>query len=89
MRFGILAIVSGLALSLSTAAFASGTDSATEQTVSATKASEKVVCRYVSHEGSLIPKRFCATQYAWDKRRRDEQQQLSEFQRRNLQMRQQ
>ncbi|MGQ0741970.1 MAG: hypothetical protein ACT4OG_06715 [Alphaproteobacteria bacterium] len=79
MRTAILAIISGVALSLSASAFASEAAKG-EQTVSAVPDSQKVVCRYLPHEGSLIPKQYCATQYVWDKRRRDLQQNISEMQ---------
>jgi hypothetical protein len=86
MRTAILTIVSGLALSLSASAFASEATQG-EQTVSAVRDSQKVVCKYIAHEGSLIPKRYCATQYVWDKRRRDIQQDFADMQRRGTHFR--
>jgi hypothetical protein len=87
MRIGLLAIVSGVALSLSAAAWASETQSGSEQTVSAKNDSEKIVCHYVAHEGVLIPKPFCGTQYQWDRERRRAQQALREYQLRAAQLR--
>ena len=78
MRLGILAIVSGVALSLSAAAWAA--DAGNEQTVYAKNDSNKIVCHYVAHEGTLMPKPYCGTQYQWDKERRRAQQVLWEYQ---------
>jgi hypothetical protein len=86
MRVALLAVTSAIALSLSAAAYASQSAS-NEQTVSAAPDSEKIVCHYLPHEGSLIPRKYCATQYAWDKRRRDTQEDVREQQNRSLQIR--
>ena len=81
MRLGILAIVSGVALSLSAAAYASQAPaSASAQSVSASNDQQKVVCRYMGHEGTVMPRRVCATQYVWDKERRRQQRELADFQ---------
>lgn len=81
MRFGILVIVSGVALSLSAAAYASqAPTSATAQSVTAPNDEQKVVCRYMGHEGTVMPKPVCATQYVWDKERRRQQRELADFQ---------
>lgn len=84
MRLGILAIVSGAALSLSAAAYASqAPTSASTQPASATNDEQKIVCRYMGHEGTVMPKPVCATQYVWDKERRRQQRELADFQRRS------
>ena len=81
MRIGILAIVSGVALSLSAAAYASEAQTgASAQPVSASSNDQKVVCHYQSHEGVLLSKPICASQYAWDKERRRQQQELANYQ---------
>lgn len=81
MRLGILAIVSGVALSLSAAAYASEAQpGATAQPVSAVNDDQKIVCHYITHEGMLLAKPVCATQYAWDKERRRQQQEIADYQ---------
>lgn len=81
MRLGILAIVSGVALSLSAAAYASEAQTgATMQPVSAVNDDQKIVCHYITHEGMLLAKPICATQYAWDKERRRQQQEIADYQ---------
>ena len=86
MRIGLMAIVSGIALSLSAAAWAAETGSS-EQTVVAKDNSQKIVCHYVAHQGLLMPKPYCGTQYQWDKERRRAQQVLWEYQLRATQRR--
>lgn len=86
MRIAVLAIVSGVVLSFSAPVLAATSGEA--QPVSASQSSDpsqKIVCKYVAHEGTVLPKPVCATQYAWDKQRRDEQQQIREMQERSLQ----
>jgi hypothetical protein len=80
MRIALLTIVSGAALSLSAAAWASETATGGEQTVSAKPDSQKIVCHYVAHNGAVMPKPYCGTQYQWDKERRRQQQELSNLQ---------
>jgi len=41
---------------------------------------QKMVCQYTTHDGMLIPLNHCETQSEADKRRRDRQQNLREFQ---------
>jgi hypothetical protein len=82
---GLLAIVSGVALSLSAAAWAS--EPGSEQTVVAKNDSQKIVCHYVAHQGTVMPKPYCGTQYQWDKERRRAQQVLWEYQLRATQRR--
>ncbi len=84
MRIGLLAIVSGIALSISAAAIAAEVQTgASSQSASATNDSQKMVCHFISHEGTLLPKPQCATQYAWDKERRRQERELAEYQLRN------
>lgn len=83
MRISFLALVSGLVMSISAAA-------AEEQTVasqpaSAVPASQKIICHNMTHEGLLIQKPQCRTQYAWDKERERQQEFLTDLQRRSLQ----
>ena len=85
MRIALMAIVSGIALSLSAAAWAA--EAGSEQTVVAKNDSQKIVCHYVAHQGVLMPKPYCGTQYQWDKERRRAQQVLWEYQLRATQRR--
>jgi hypothetical protein len=81
MRLEILAIVSGIALSLSAAAYASQAQTgASAQPISATNGEQKVICRYMGHEGTVMPRAVCATQYVWEKERRRQQRELADFQ---------
>jgi hypothetical protein len=81
MRIATFAIASSIALALSSAAMAEETQ------VSATPVSDsqKIVCHNMTHQGMLIGKPQCRTQYAWDKERRLQQAQLEDIQRRALQ----
>ena len=66
MRIATFAIASSIALALSSAAMAEETQ------VSATPVSDsqKISCHNMTHQGMLIGKPQCRTQYAWDKERR-------------------
>jgi hypothetical protein len=78
MRVAIFAFVSGIGLSITVAAMASEQESiAVAQPVSD---SQRIVCHNMTHEGMLIQKPQCRTQYAWDKERRLQQQWLTELQ---------
>ncbi len=80
MRLGILAIVSGVALSLSAAAFASEAQTENAQQASASNDEQKIVCHYQTHQGIVLAKPICASQYAWDKERRRQQRELADYQ---------
>lgn len=85
MRIAMLASVSGIALLMSATAFAVETPSTiTAPPVSQTDNSQKIICHYLGHEGHLLPKPTCGTQYAWDKQRRWQEQEISDFQLRSL-----
>jgi invasion protein IalB len=51
-----------------------------------TPASEKLICKQDSHEGSIIHTNVCKTQAQWDNARRSQQRDVSDFQNRNYQM---
>ncbi|HWA89624.1 MAG TPA: hypothetical protein VG889_06280 [Rhizomicrobium sp.] len=83
----LFALATGLALSLSTAAYAEMTtaDAQRMATPAATIAvaanqQQKVTCHHFVHEGSLTPVVECADQTTWTKRRIDVQQQLWKIQ---------
>jgi hypothetical protein len=85
MRISVFAIVSAFALSVSAAAFAADAQTATAQPVSAVPDSQKIVCHNMIHQGMLIQKTQCRTQYAWDKERRLQEDMLADMQLRSLQ----
>jgi hypothetical protein len=92
MRNAILTMALGAALSLSTAAFAQDQQqpvgvapAPAAQPAAATPAKDKLVCRQMYHEGSLIRTQQCRTQAQWDMDRRAAERNVADFQNRNYQ----
>mgnify|MGYP001546648577 CR=1 FL=1 len=42
--------------------------------------SQEVVCHFIYHEGTILPRQTCLTQRQWDNARREFQEQLREYQ---------
>lgn len=94
MRLVTVFAAAATCLSASSLAFAGAPDfqhfsdraaiakSAVANSTSATP--ENVVCRQMSHEGSLIQSQVCGTEAQWERLRRQEQAQLQEIQQRSL-----
>jgi len=85
MRLNFIAAATGLALIVSSAAFAQDTMSsnapeATAQTAALTSPADKVTCRMTIHQGALTGAAECHTQAVWDQHRH-----IAEDQWRNLQ----
>ena len=82
MRNTIMTLAAGLALSLSTAAFADDPQQPTAQPVSVTTGSERLICHMFVHDGMLIRSNVCKTQKQWDDQRRREEYDFADFQNR-------
>ena len=82
MRSTILIFAAGVALSLSTAAFADDVQQPKAQTVSLTIDPNRVVCHQFVHQGMLLKSNVCKTQKQWDDQRRQEEQDFADFQNR-------
>jgi len=82
MRSTILTLAAGLALSLTTAAFADDVQQPKSQTVSLTTDPNKVVCHQFVHQGMLLKSNVCKTQKQWDDQRRQEEYEFADFQNR-------
>ena len=83
MRNTIMTLAAGLALSLSTAAFADDAQQPTAQPVSVTTGSERLICHQFVHEGMLLKSNRCKTQKQWDDLRRKEEYDFSDIQNRS------
>lgn len=82
MRNTIMTLAAGLALSLSTAAFADDAQQPTAQPVSVTTGSERLICHQFVHDGMLLRSNTCKTKKQWDEQRRREEYDFSDFQNR-------
>ena len=87
MRNAILTMAIGAVLSLSTASFAQEQQPVTVAPAQPAAApdKDKLVCRMMYHQGSLIRTQQCKTQDQWDNERRAAQRNVSDFQNRNYQ----
>jgi hypothetical protein len=92
MRSAILTMALGAALSLSTVAFAQDQQqpvgvapAPAAQPAAATPDKDKLVCRMMYHNGSLIRTQQCKTQAQWDVDRRTAERNVADFQNRNFQ----
>jgi len=85
MRNQILALTCALAFSAPLAALADvSPPQPFLQPVSAGHSSETLSCHYYYHQGTVIQWQDCRTQNAWDRMRREEQRNITEFQLRSL-----
>ena len=84
MRTTIMTLAAGIALSLSTAAFADDPQQPAAQpvSVSASANSERLICHLFVHQGMLLRSNVCKTQKQWDEQRRREEYDFSDFQNR-------
>lgn len=88
MRSTILTFAAGLALSLTTAAFAADVQQPTAQPVSVTTTttaaadSDRLICHQFVHQGMLLKSNVCKTQKQWDDQRRHEEYDFADFQNR-------
>ena len=79
MRIFSLSIAAGLLVS--TAALADSTEPVTAQPAAAvTKASDRIVCHYMIHDGVFIKKPVCKTLEQWNRDRREAQRDFATFQ---------
>lgn len=84
MRITLLALASGLVLSLSAPAFAEefvpdSTRYATPQPVTATQVDTGKYCHHLTHEGALTVE-HCRSAKSWEQTRLETQQWLTEYQ---------
>jgi hypothetical protein len=94
MRNYLLVALTGAGLFASTFAFADGTPPAApaqpaiqpqaQAQPAAIDAQDRVVCRPMFHEGTVVHKGACLTQREWDRIRFEDQQALRDFQQRSL-----
>jgi|HubBroStandDraft_5_1064220.scaffolds.fasta_scaffold56095_3 hypothetical protein len=91
MHKSIPALAALAFLALPTSSFADGAQTPAAQPVSATPAtaqpaSDKQICKQMTHEGMLVKTNVCHTQAEWDQIRQTQQRDVSDFQNRNYQM---
>ena len=83
MRVAILGIVSGVGMLISAAPMAA--ESETTVVAQRVSNSQAIVCHNMTHDGMLLQKSVCRTQYAWDKERRLQEDWLKDLQLRSTQ----
>jgi Spy/CpxP family protein refolding chaperone len=96
MRLTLLAIASGLFLSVSAsmsaadpqsaAAAAAPEPMATSAAASPVSEDQKVICHHPVHEGTVMPQEICLTKRSWDRIRMRDQKNVDDFQHRSFSM---
>lgn len=87
MRNAIMMLTAGMLLSVSAAALADDTPATptSAQPAQAAPDKDKLVCKMMYHNGSLIRTQQCKTQAQWDMERTKAQHDVADFQNRNYQ----